>query len=234
MNENVMRISLMGTILEAGKADSVARICSEYGAFYHIALPVKGMARSELLDVLGLGEKNWSLTLSLVPQPLVHTLRSALRDSLMLVRPNMGILFTVPLSGINARAAAGISKGAKSDVLKEVLKDERGRQPMAEPIIYDLIIAITNLNYSEAVMSAARSAGASGGTLLHTHVLGEDKDAAKFLGITLQEEKEVVMILARHDMKTGIMQAIMDDAGPDTPAQTMVLALPVDGIAGLR
>lgn len=230
MNENLMRISLMGTILEAGKADSVARICSEFGAFYHIALPVKGMARSELLDVLGLGEKNWTLTLSLVPQPMVHTLRSTLRDSLMLVRPNMGILFTVPLSGINARTAKMISEGANSDLVKE----ERGKQPMAEPIIYDLIIAITNLNHSESVMSAARSAGASGGTLLHTHVLGEEKDAAKFLGITLQEEKEVVMILARHDMKTGIMQAIMDDCGPDTPAETMVLALPVDGIAGLR
>ncbi len=230
MNENLMRISLMGTILEAGKADSVARICSEFGAFYHIALPVKGMARSELLDVLGLGEKNWTLTLSLVPQPMVHTLRSTLRDSLMLVRPNMGILFTVPLSGINARTAKMISEGANSDLVKE----ERGKQPMAEPIIYDLIIAITNLNHSESVMSAARSAGASGGTLLHTHVLGEDKEATRFLGINLQEEKEVVLILARHDMKTGIMQAIVDDAGPDTPAETMVLALPVDGIAGLR
>ena len=230
MNENLLRVSLIGTILEAGKADSVARICSEYGSFYHIALPVKGMARSELLDVLGLGEKNWTLTLSLVPQVLVHSLRSTLRDALMLVRPNMGILFTVPLSGINARTAKMITDGTNSELLKE----ERGKQPMAEPIIYDLIIAITNLNHSESVMSAARSAGASGGTLLHTHVLGEDKEATRFLGINLQEEKEVVLILARHDMKTGIMQAIVDDAGPDTPAETMVLALPVDGIAGLR
>lgn len=234
MSEHVMRIALIGTILEAGKADSVARICSEYGAFYHISLPVKGMARSELLDVLGLGEKNWALTLSLVPQPLVHYLRRTLRDALMLVQPNMGILFTVPLSGINARAAAAISKGTNSEYLEESMVYERGEKPMAESIIYDLIVAITNLNHSESVMSAARSAGASGGTLLHTHVLGEEKDAAKFLGITLQEEKEVVMILARHDMKTGIMQAIMDDCGPDTPAETMVLALPVDGIAGLR
>ena len=132
MSEHVMRIALIGTILEAGKADDVARICGEYGAFYHISLPVKGMARSELLDVLGLGEKNWALTLSLVPQPLVHYLRRTLRDALMLVQPNMGILFTVPLSGINARAATAISKGTNSEYLEESMVYERGEKPMAE------------------------------------------------------------------------------------------------------
>lgn len=230
MNEPVMRISLLGTILEAEKARSAVQICAQYGCFFHLAMPAKGMASSELLDVLGLGEKKWTLTLSLVPQPLLPELRQTLRDALLLVRPNMGILFTSPLSGINARAAKEISGAAKT----EQWKDERGKRPVTEPIIYDLILAVTNLGHSEDVMQAARQAGASGGTLLHTRLLGEDQAAGRFLGIDLQKEKELVAILARHDAKTGIMQAIVNDTGPDTPAETVVLALPVDGIAGLR
>lgn len=55
-----------------------------------------------------------------------------------------------------------------------------------------------------------------------------------FLGIQLQKEKELVAILAKGEYKVPIMQTIADKAGLQTPAETVVLSLPVDSMEGLR
>ena len=81
--------------------------------------------------------------------------------------------------------------------------------------------------------AAARLAGATGGTLLHARMLGS-QEADRFLGIQLQKEKELVAILAKGEYKVPIMQTIAEKAGLQTPAETVVLSLPVDSIEGLR
>ena len=45
---------------------------------------------------------------------------------------------------------------------------------------YQLIVAIANQGYTDKVMEAARSAGARGGTIVHTRSTGAE-DAGKFL-----------------------------------------------------
>ena len=98
---------------------------------------------------------------------------------------------------------------------------------------YELILALTNRDSSDEVMAAARLAGATGGTLLHARMLGEQQ-SEHFLGIPLQKEKELVAILARREYKLPIMQTIAEKAGLHTPAETVVLSLPVDSLEGLR
>lgn len=60
------------------------------------------------------------------------------------------------------------------------------------------------------------------------------QEADRFLGIQLQKEKELVAILAKGEYKVPIMQTIADKAGLQTPAETVVLSLPVDSMEGLR
>ena len=58
---------------------------------------------------------------------------------------------------------------------------------------YALIIAIVNHGYSADAMKAAKKAGATGGTILHGHGVS-GKEAAKFFGITINEEKEILTL----------------------------------------
>ena len=97
---------------------------------------------------------------------------------------------------------------------------------------YALIIAIVNHGYSADAMKAAKKAGATGGTILHGHVVS-GKEAAKFFGITINEEKEILMIVARREMKQKIMMSISSEMGMSSPAQGIVFTLPVDDVYGL-
>ena len=224
--DNLPRIALLGTFVGRGRERQVGEICAAQGAFYTLAAPATGTAASEVLQVLGIGETSRTLTLSLVPAPLIPRLRQARRARLVLPQPGHGILFTVPLSGINARSARWLSQGMDGKPV------ERSEPPMAEAN-FELILALTNRGCSDEVMAAARLAGATGGTLLHTRMLG-GQEADRFLGIQLQKEKELVAILAKGEYKVPIMQTIADKAGLQTPAETVVLSLPVDSMEGLR
>ncbi len=143
-----------------------------------------------------------------------------------MTQPGQGILFTVPLSGINARSARWISRGMEGKPV------ERSELPM-EQANFELILALTNRGCSDEVMAAARLAGATGVPFSMPGCWAARRRST-FLGIQLQKEKELVAILARGEYKVPIMQTIADKAGLQTPAETVVLSLPVDSIEGLR
>ena len=82
------------------------------------------------------------------------------------------------------------------------------------------------------VMDAAKPVGATGGTVFHSRRAGNE-NKLKFWGISVQQEREVVLILARKDDKLNIMQAIGRKCGINSKAQGIVLSLPVDGTAGM-
>ena len=80
---------------------------------------------------------------------------------------------------------------------------------------------------------AARGAGAYGGTVIHAKGTGMEY-AEKYLGVTIAAEKEMIFIVTKKEQKNGIMKAIMEQAGMDSAAKTVVFSLPVTDTAGLR
>ena len=57
---------------------------------------------------------------------------------------------------------------------------------------------------------------------------------AKFFGVSIAEEKDVVYIVASADKRNDIMSAIMNKAGVKSPAHTVMFSLPVDAVAGIH
>ena len=98
---------------------------------------------------------------------------------------------------------------------------------------YDLLLVIANQGYTGSIMDAARAAGAGGGTVIHAKGTGME-GAARFMGIDLVNEKELVLIVSRTSQKNTIMKAIMEKAGMQTEAQALAFSLPVTDLAGLR
>ena len=92
---------------------------------------------------------------------------------------------------------------------------------------------VTTTVYIDTVMDAARSAKAGGGTVIHAKGTGMEL-AKKYLGVSLVEEKEVILIVTKSREKNQIMKAIMEQAGLDSKERTIVFSLPVTSVAGIR
>lgn len=97
---------------------------------------------------------------------------------------------------------------------------------------YKCILAVVNNGFAEEAMESAKACGAKGGTILHGRGT-ISKDAEKFFNITIQPEKEIVMILAKSDKVDGILKGLYTAIGTSTEAQGIVFALPVSETVGL-
>lgn len=95
---------------------------------------------------------------------------------------------------------------------------------------FDLIITVVNRGHAEEVMDAARSKGAKGGTIVYGR--GTAGEEEKFLGISFQSEKEVVLIVVGHTERHAIMEEISLKAGLKTPGQGVMFSLPVEDAIG--
>ena len=98
---------------------------------------------------------------------------------------------------------------------------------------HELIMVIINEGHTDTVMDAARSAGAAGGTVLHAKGTGA-KQAERFLGVSIAEEKELIIIVSKASEKAAIMKAIAENCGPGTPSGAISFSLPISAVAGLR
>ena len=97
---------------------------------------------------------------------------------------------------------------------------------------YELIITVCSGGNTDIVMDAARAAGAAGGTVIHAK--GTAASAKKFFGLTIAEEKEMVFIVSSTKNKKDIMRSIIQNAGSNTEANSLVFSLPVNDTAGFK
>ncbi|MBR2041880.1 MAG: P-II family nitrogen regulator [Oscillospiraceae bacterium] len=98
--------------------------------------------------------------------------------------------------------------------------------------VYSLVIAILNRGFSDVAMSAARNAGARGGTVISARSSGLHEEET-FFGISILPEKEVVMILASDETKNAIMRAIIKHVGIETDGGGLIFSLPVTDVEGI-
>ncbi len=97
---------------------------------------------------------------------------------------------------------------------------------------YELVLCIINAGFSEAAMDAAKEAGARGGTVIHARGTA-NREAEQFFNITIQPDKEVVMILVPSEIKDAVLHALYQGAGLKTAGQGIAFSLPVDDVVGL-
>ena len=220
-------IHMIVTIVDRGKSEKVVSICSEEGVPIHLVSLGHGTARTEMLDLLGLGETKKDTIISFAPEGAVCRLLERLADGMRMRYPGKGISFAVPLSSVSSRMYRTLTETTAHDD-----NEERKASIMACEGKYELVVALINRGYTDLVMEAARKVGAPGGTVLNTRGLGSE-EVEQFLGISIQAEKEVVFLVTPSEKRQDVMQAISHEAGLKTPAKGIVLSLPVSHAIGL-
>ena len=209
-------------------ADRAAEMFLEKNVPLQYRLNAEGTASSEIMDTLGFGSIDKCLLITTVTKELGREMLGLLHSRLRLDAVNSGIAFTLPLTGASSIALRMIERTDTQNQASESGKDEN---PMLENT-HALIAVTVDRGFSADVMNCAREAGAGGGTVIHSRSIQND-DAVGFWGLSVQEEKEIVLILAKHDDKVKIMSAVSEKFGMKSEAKGLVISLPIDSVMGL-
>lgn len=226
-NEAKRMIKLMVTIVDHGKGEKVAEICRGQHLYYHILCFGMGTANSEMLDYLGLGKTEKDFVVTMGPRDRLPAAVRQVSQQLQMHKPGRGIVFTVPLSGISSLFSQLLLREEEKELEQNTTKPEGGCG-----LKYELVVAIVNRGYTDKIMSAARSVGAMGGTIIDARGVGYE-EAEKLLGVSIKAEKSIVCILCGRKEKHTIMEAINAGAGIKSEARGILLSVPVDDMMGL-
>ncbi len=221
MNE----LYLMVTISERSSARRFLELFSSHNVAVPLSTLGQGTARSELLGYFGLDRTEKVVIFSFIIRSTWRAVKSAMQRELRIDVPGTGIAFIVPVSSIGGKKPLAFFTDGQDF--------EAGEESTLKDTKYELLVVIANQGYTELIMDAAREQQAGGGTVLHAKGTGMEK-AEKFLGFSLVNEKEMVFIVVKTATKNRIMRAIMDKAGLNSKAQSIVFSLPVTGTAGMR
>ena len=97
---------------------------------------------------------------------------------------------------------------------------------------HEVIFAIVNSGFAEDVMDVARELGVRGGTILNARGVVKE-DAAAFFGITLHQDKEILMMVVDKSLRDTVLNAIYKQMGMAKKAKGIAFSLPVSDVAGL-
>ena len=217
-------------IIDHSGVKKATEVLEKYRVPVQLLCKGKGTASSDLMNYLGIGETEKAVLLCPVLKLHVSELFDVLNRDLKLNKPGKGIAFTFPISGASSFVLEMLNDEARQKI-KEHL--ERRVEQVDHTITHSLLMVTINQGYSEAVMTAAKQAGAAGGTVLLARRLGLEAPMQKW-GINIQPEKEIIYILAEQEKKLAIMKVLGEKYGLHSEAQGLIISIPVDAVAGLE
>ena len=221
----MQKMYLMLTITQRDQSDEFTNFFGSKEVPIIYSTTCEGTVRQKTLSLFGLEKTEKTVHYCVVTANKKNELIKTLTHEMAIDLPNRGISVAIPLTSMGGKRALEMyANGHENDIEEEQIMQDKQME---------LIVAICEKGYTETVMDAAREAGARGGTVVHAKGTGS-KYSSKFFGISIAEEKEMIYIVATAEQKKSIMQGIMDNAGIDSDAHTIVFSLPVSDTAGLR
>lgn len=219
------QLFMMTTIAERRRLPDFMAVYQEHKLHVNLIALGHGTAAGETMDLLGLDSSDKAVCFSFVTDATWPAVKKTLERRVRIDVPGTGIAFIVPLSSVGGRRELAF--------LTEDQDFQKEEESSLKHTERQLLVVVANQGYNQQVMDAARAFGAAGGTVIHAKGTGMER-AERFLGFSLATEKDVIFIVAKTEGKNRIMQAIMEQAGPESKAGAVVFSLPVTDTAGLR
>ena len=240
----ISELKLAFFICDWNRANIISDVFAEKKIGFHFIIKASGTASSEILDLLGLGAGDKAVVTCLEKPGMAPVLLKEVRERLGSRGPGVGIAFTIPLSGINSpilRVFRQPPEEAGAAPQEDTFGNPPGnygrfnsgndrRNPQWSS--HSMILSVINRDYTDELMNAARKAGATGGTVINARSQTRG-GGVKYFDIFVQEERELVIILAGRGKKDAIMQEINEVCGITSKAQGIVVSLPVDSVMSL-
>ncbi len=210
--------SLFWVIVDLGKGEKVFREAKKLGTTGGTFFLGKGTIRSHFLNLLGFERAKKEILIMAIDEKLEKVFHEELCKKFSLDKPDHGIAFSMPIKRI-----VGIKGG---DYVSN--PEGRGEKDME----YEAIFTIVDRGMSDEVIEAAKSAGATGGTIIHGRGSGSH-EKAKLFNIEIEPEKEIILILSESTKSDAIVEAIREKVNIDKPGVGILFVLDVNKAVGL-
>ncbi len=196
--------SLLLAIVEEGKADVLMQLAKQSGSSGGTILRGRGTASSSLLCLLGLGDSEKEILLTLVDDAV----KSAVWDSLSHAPHTNGLLAAMPAS-------------------------REGSPDVSADLTWDLLQVISPGGYSDDIMAAARKAGAGGGTIVEGRGTATSDDIA-FFSADLVPERELLLMLLKREQTGKVLASIERLPCLQESGAAIAFSVPVQEVVSLR
>ena len=197
-------------------------ICQRLEIPVILSLIGHGTASQKIRDLWGIESTDKRILFAVADENKTKSLITEERRRLYIDAPGNGIVISVPIKSVGGGSTLNFLNGGNKDMKAPDINFE-----------YELILVIANEGHTDAVMDAARAAGAGGGTVIHAKGTG-GMGTEKFFNVSIASEKEIIIIVAKKEKKADIMRSIVTTAGASTDAGALVFSLPVSDVEGFR
>ena len=221
----MLNLEMLIIIINRNESERYVSLFQSRGIHLTLAALGWGTASKEILSMFALEKTEKAILLSVSHCEKIKAAVEDLQRKFLIETPGAGVVLTVPLNAIGGVSTA--------QYLADETVIERKEYAMIDKESFDLVYVITNEGYGSLAMDIARDkGGATGGTIIRARGVGMEQ-AKKFFGISISDEKEILLIACHSEQRNRIMQAIIDEAGLDTKARSLVFSVPISSAAGL-
>ena len=197
--------------------DKIKLLTDEFMLPFNTVMHGEGTASQGILDFLGLTKTEKTIFLSIIPDTREKEILSFIKREMQIKKIGKGLAFTIALT-------------SSPEYIRDVFKKKTGEK-MKNKREYHLLLTILVEGYAEKVMEIAKKNGANGGTLIKGREVG-NKNSFKFFNMTVEPEKDILLIVCKSDNKNQIMSAILEKYGANTEAGGVCISLPIDNTVG--
>lgn len=226
-------LHLVIAITDRYKAERVISFFKENNVFTTDVVLGTGTARNDATQYFYLNPSEKAIVFGVITDAGLNPLMKDFRRKLYFDLPEKGIALSVPINSVGGKRSLEYMLDGQTLNLLERRKNTEREDRMSVNTDYELIFVIANEGYTDMIMDAAREAGATGGTVIKAKGTGAEY-SEKFFGFSIADEKEIHLIATPAQGRNNIMKAIMNHAGLDSKAKSIVFSLPLSNAVGLR
>lgn len=210
---------LFFAVVNANMGGKVLKKSREIGISKGTIFLGKGTIQNHLLELLGLYEVKKEIVLMIAENHLENQIHEKLTKEFHLDKPNHGIVFSSSISKL-----LGLNDSNMTDSKRE----QGGEIDMN----YEVVFTVVDNGFASEVVDAAVEAGAQGGTIIHAR--GSNiKEQTMLFSISIDPEKEIVMILVEKEKSSDVMNSIKNIIDKDNLSKGMIFSLDVNKTSGL-
>lgn len=223
---DLAQLGLVITVVREGMGSGVVAMANKYEAAASFLCSGLGTSTSDFYDVLGFGEEKKNVIFTILRLSKWREFREELSTRLNTSRVTKGISAIIKIGALGGISTYKFLSNQRFEPVKE-------ENPMPQSNIkYDTIFAIVNDGFTDVVMTAARAAGARGGTIITARGTG-NKEIEKFYGVRITPEKQIVMIMVERSIKEAVLEGVNNAVGFATKGQGIVFSIPTSDVLGM-
>jgi len=223
------RLEFLITIVNQDQDGAAIKILNDNGASVAFSSHGKGTASSDFYEVFGLSNNQKHVVFSIIKESAWPKIKQSIEDRFAVSSFAKGVAVLVDIDSVCGVSAYKFLTNTRTlDEGKGVIPVEK----IEKKDDYQVVMAIVNDGFTDLVMDAAKKAGARGGTILTARGTG-NTEIAKFFGVAITPEKQIVMILVPKAIKDKVIETIYKQVGINTKGQGIAFSFPCSDVVGI-